>query len=81
MLSQPIALIQQVIALSQHEAAHWIVAVALDFDAQEIKLVIQSLEAHRGKANITSDTRFEKIEEIRFQTQLVYQINFLINYL
>ncbi len=40
---EPIELIQRVVALSQHEAAHWIIAVALGFDAQEIKLEIQSL--------------------------------------
>lgn len=65
MPTQPIELIQRVIALSQHEAAHWIIAVALGFDSQEIKLVIQSLEAHRGKANTSFDVRFETIEEMR----------------
>ncbi|WP_339420709.1 MULTISPECIES: hypothetical protein [unclassified Pseudomonas] len=62
---EPIELIQRVVALSQHEAAHWIIAVALGFDAQEVKLEIQSLEAHRGKANTTFDARFETIEEMR----------------
>ncbi|WP_460408580.1 hypothetical protein [Pseudomonas amygdali] len=65
MPTQPMELIQRLIALSQHEAAHWIIAVALGFDAQEIKLIIQSLEAHRGKANTTFDARFETIEEMR----------------
>lgn len=52
MPTQAIELIQRVIALSQHEAAHWwIITVALGFEAQEIKLEIQSLEAHRGKVN------------------------------
>lgn len=65
MPTQPIELIQRVIALSQHEAAHWIIAVALGFEAQEIKLEIQSLEAHRGKANTTFDARFDTMEEMR----------------
>ncbi|WP_054073080.1 MULTISPECIES: hypothetical protein [Pseudomonas syringae group genomosp. 2] len=65
MPTQPIELIQRVIALSQHEAAHWIVAVASGFDAQEIKLEVQSLEAHRGKSNTTFDTQFETIKEMR----------------
>ncbi|WP_122408828.1 hypothetical protein [Pseudomonas viridiflava] len=65
MPTQPVELIQRTIALSQHEAAHWVVAVATGFHAQEIKLEVQSLEAHRGKANTTFDARFETIEEMR----------------
>lgn len=65
MPTQTIELIQRVVALSQHEAAHWIIAVALGFNAQEIKLQIQSLDAHRGKANTHFDARFETIEEMR----------------
>ncbi|WP_122323317.1 hypothetical protein [Pseudomonas coronafaciens] len=65
MSTQPLELIQRIIAISQHEAAHCVIAVALGFDAQEIKLEIQSLEAHRGKANATFDRRFETIEEMR----------------
>lgn len=69
MPTQPMELIQRIISLSQHEAAHWIIAVALGFDAQEIKLIIQSLEAHRGKASTTFDVRFETIEEMRTVVQ------------
>ncbi len=64
-LIQPLKLIQRIVALSQHEAAHWVVAVALGFDAQEIELEIQSLEAHRGSANTCSDARCETIGEMR----------------
>lgn len=62
---QPLELIHRVGALSQHEAAHWLTAIALGFDAQEIRLEIQSLEAHRGKANTNFDARCETLQEMQ----------------
>ncbi|SFB62754.1 hypothetical protein [Azotobacter beijerinckii] len=51
--------------LSQHEAAHYVTALALGFDAQEITLQVQSLDAHRGKARTDCIARCESLLELQ----------------
>lgn len=62
MSTSPVEMIQRVTCLSQHEAAHWIIAIAMGFEAGEITLEVQSLAAHRGKANTSSAERISTIE-------------------
>lgn len=64
MPTSPNEMIQRTVSLSQHEAAHWIIAIAVGFEAHEITLKVQSLEAHRGKANTISIERIDTIEDM-----------------
>ena len=38
--AQPFELLQRVRAIPQHEAAYWLTAIALGFDAQETRLEV-----------------------------------------
>lgn len=52
-------------ALSQHEAAHYVTASALGFDATEIRLHYQiQPRAHRGKAHADYNIRCESLSEL-----------------
>ncbi|MDU4254504.1 hypothetical protein [Pseudomonas sp.] len=66
-MSQPqvLELLNRVQALARHESAHWLAAVSLGFDAQEIRLDIESPEAHRGKAHTNVRARCETLEELQ----------------
>lgn len=57
-------MLQRVGALTQHEAAHYVTAYAVGFDAQEITLHIRS-DAHSGKARIDYPIRCESLTELQ----------------
>lgn len=50
--------------LSQHEAAHYITAIALGFEGREISAQIQA-EAHHGKSKTNTEIRCESLSELQ----------------